>query len=178
MTSKNNPFWQSETFVTLDIETTGLDPQSSEIIEIGKIYQWNDPDLGESQPSDLFICRQTHNKTIYKPSEIPALFTFFRENADDLLWIQNEWIELGWKRIWNEIQYECIQPHMSVEGLTPNLTPALWVKVSTGVEEWVQPTGAHDAYQIGAQVLYNGEVWESTINANVWAPGVYGWVRI
>ena len=67
---------------------------------------------------------------------------------------------------------------MSVEGLTPNLTPALWVKVSTGIEEWVQPTGAHDAYQMGAQVLYNGEVWESTINANVWAPGVYGWVRI
>lgn len=43
--------------------------------------------------------------------------------------------------------------------------------------EWVQPTGAHDAYQTGDRVLYNGVVYESVINGNVWAPDVYpaGW---
>lgn len=43
---------------------------------------------------------------------------------------------------------------------------------------WVQPQGAHDAYQIGDQVTYNGSTWESTAANNVWAPGVYGWVVI
>ena len=40
---------------------------------------------------------------------------------------------------------------------------------------WVQPTGAHDAYPIGAEVGYGGQFWRSSIGANVWAPGVYGW---
>lgn len=41
---------------------------------------------------------------------------------------------------------------------------------------WVQPTGAHDAYPLGAVVIHNGQVWRSTVAANVWAPGVFGWV--
>jgi len=46
--------------------------------------------------------------------------------------------------------------------------------------DWVQPTGAHDAYNIGDRVMYKGEAWESTINANVWSPEVYpaGWKKI
>jgi len=42
--------------------------------------------------------------------------------------------------------------------------------------EWVQPTGAHDAYQIDDVVTHNGEQWKSTVSDNVWEPGVYGWV--
>lgn len=41
--------------------------------------------------------------------------------------------------------------------------------------EWVQPTGAHDAYALGDQVTYDGKVWKSATANNVWAPGVYGW---
>lgn len=43
---------------------------------------------------------------------------------------------------------------------------------------WAQPTGAHDAYDKGAHVYYNGKVWESTILGNVWAPGVSGWKEV
>jgi len=39
----------------------------------------------------------------------------------------------------------------------------------------VQPTGAHDAYALGAIVAHNGQLWISTVDANVWEPGVYGW---
>lgn len=46
------------------------------------------------------------------------------------------------------------------------------------VEAWVQPTGAHDAYQIGDTVTHNGKTWQSTAANNVWAPGVFGWVVI
>ena len=43
-----------------------------------------------------------------------------------------------------------------------------------------QPTGAHDAYSKGDKITYNGEVYESTINGNVWNPDAYpaGWRRI
>jgi hypothetical protein len=40
---------------------------------------------------------------------------------------------------------------------------------------WVQPAGAHDAYQSGDRVSHNGQVWTSDIDANVWEPGVHGW---
>ena len=53
-----------------------------------------------------------------------------------------------------------------------------WREVTTGggIPAWVQPTGAHDAYPLGAQVTHNGKTWTSTVAANVWEPGVYGWV--
>ena len=44
--------------------------------------------------------------------------------------------------------------------------------------EWVQPTGAHDAYAQGAKVSHNGKKWTSDIAANVWEPGVYGWTEV
>ena len=44
-----------------------------------------------------------------------------------------------------------------------------------GIPAWVQPTGAHDAYPVGAKVTHNGATWENTTPANVWEPGVYGW---
>ena len=44
--------------------------------------------------------------------------------------------------------------------------------------EWVQPTGAHDAYAQGAKVSHNGKKWTSDIPANVYEPGVYGWSEV
>lgn len=46
--------------------------------------------------------------------------------------------------------------------------------------EWTQPLGGHDAYKTGDRVTYQGKVYESTIDGNVWAPDVYpaGWKEI
>ena len=46
--------------------------------------------------------------------------------------------------------------------------------------KFVQPTGAHDAYNLGDRVTYSGRVYESIINGNVWSPDVYpdGWTEI
>jgi len=46
------------------------------------------------------------------------------------------------------------------------------------VADWVQPTGAHDAYELGAIVMHNDKKWQSTVNDNVWEPGVFGWQEI
>ena len=44
--------------------------------------------------------------------------------------------------------------------------------------EWIQPTGAHNAYAKGAKVTHNGNRWASTADTNTWAPGVYGWEEV
>jgi len=38
--------------------------------------------------------------------------------------------------------------------------------------EWIQPTGAHDAYPLNYTVVKGGKTWKSLIPANVWAPGL------
>lgn len=75
--------------------------------------------------------------------------------------------------------YKCVQAHTSQADWTPDATAALWVTVS--LEEypaWVQPTGAHDAYAAGDKVSHNGTRWTSTVDSNVWEPGVYGWEEV
>ncbi|NJO55533.1 MAG: hypothetical protein HC834_03305 [Rhodospirillales bacterium] len=50
--------------------------------------------------------------------------------------------------------------------------PVNWREiVAQGYPAWVQPTGAGDAYSIGARVSHNGKNWESNNPANVWEPG-------
>lgn len=75
--------------------------------------------------------------------------------------------------------YRCEQAHTSEAGWEPPQTPALWTEVAKPGEipEWKQPTGAQDAYKKGDVVRHNGFVWESTADANVWEPGVYGWTQ-
>ena len=77
------------------------------------------------------------------------------------------------------ILYKCAQAHTSQADWTPDATPALWVVVSIDeYPEWVQPTGAHDAYNTGDKVSYNGKHYICTADANIYAPDVYGWEEI
>ena len=48
------------------------------------------------------------------------------------------------------------------------------------IEDFVQPTGAHDAYAKGAKVRFNGKVYESVIDNNTYSPSAYpaGWKEI
>ena len=85
---------------------------------------------------------------------------------------------IEFKGIW----YRVLQSHTSQKFWQPDMVPALFVETSppTEIPEWKQPTGEHDAYNIGDQVMFNGKVYESVINANVWSPTVYaaGWKLI
>lgn len=77
---------------------------------------------------------------------------------------------------YNGTLYKCIQAHTAQSDWAPNVTPALWVVVTVEEwPEWVQPTGAQDAYAKGSKVTHNGKKWISSSDANVWEPGVYGW---
>jgi len=84
---------------------------------------------------------------------------------------------------YNNQLYEVIAPgHTSQEDWIPDITPSLFKKiVPEGViPEWVQPTGSHDTYNTEDKVTFNGIVYESLIDSNVWSPEVYsaGWIMI
>ena len=75
--------------------------------------------------------------------------------------------------------YSVVQSHTSQDDWQPDTVPALYTilnKTSVGgdavISEWVQPTGAHDAYNVGDKVTYEGKTWESTVDGNAYAPGV------
>lgn len=53
---------------------------------------------------------------------------------------------------------------MHCRGQTPD--PDEW-------PEFVQPTGAHDAYGVGAQVTYNGQRYRCKLANCVWSPDAY-----
>lgn len=75
--------------------------------------------------------------------------------------------------------YKCVQTHTSQADWSPPATPALWTVVSLDeYPEWVQPTGAHDAYSKGDKVTHSGKRWTSDVDNNTWEPGVYGWTEV
>ena len=79
---------------------------------------------------------------------------------------------------YNGVLYRVVQAHTSQAGWTPDITPALFVVVS--LDEWpefVQPTGAHDAYNKGDKVTFDGKHYISLIDGNVYSPTAYpaGW---
>ena len=91
-------------------------------------------------------------------------------------WVVGKAYAVNDRAQYNGTLYKCIQAHTSQADWTPDATSALWVVVSLDeYPEWVQPTGAHDAYNIGDKVTYNGQHYVCTSNANVYAPDVYGW---
>lgn len=79
--------------------------------------------------------------------------------------------------------YQVLQEHTSTEEWTPDTATSLYKAIgvtSEGYPEWVQPLGASDAYNKGDIVSYNGVLYQSIIDGNVWSPDAYpaGWVAV
>jgi hypothetical protein len=83
---------------------------------------------------------------------------------------------------YNSQLYMVLQSHTSQEDWHPEQTPGLYKPIAppSVIPEWKQPTGAHDAYNIGDKVTFEGLVYESLIDGNTWSPTAYpqGWKEI
>ena len=126
----------------------------------------------------------TANAQIMRESLDLATSYLDDEQAESVTILFEEWqtdtdYAVGDRRQFGGLLYRCVQDHRSQDDWTPDKTPALWVRTSTDpFPEWIQPTGAHDAYPLGAHVSHNEKHWESDIDNNVYEPGVYGWSEI
>lgn len=94
-------------------------------------------------------------------------------------WKTNTSYAVGDRVKYVDFLYKCVQAHTSQDDWTPDITKALWTMVSLDeFPEWIQPTGAQDAYMTGDKVSHNDLHWISTADNNVWEPGVYGWDQL
>lgn len=117
-----------------------------------------------------------------------ALINIPDDTAVDAMTLFRKWepgldLTVGQRLQYQGKLYRVVQAHTSQAGWEPDKTPALFTQVAKPGEipVWRQPTGAQDAYMAGDRVHYpdaEGPVYESTVDNNVWAPGVYGWEQV
>ena len=70
--------------------------------------------------------------------------------------------------------YRVNQAHISQADWLPDAEEALYTPIGfdeSGYPVWAQPSGAHDAYNTGDIVNYNGTLYESLIDGNCTIPG-------
>lgn len=83
--------------------------------------------------------------------------------------------------LYNDILYKVLADHTSQADWTPDAASSLFAKVlipdKNVIPEWEQPESTNP-YGKGDKVTHNGKTWRSTIDGNVWEPGVYGWEEI
>lgn len=86
--------------------------------------------------------------------------------------------KVGERIKYDEVLYRALQDHTSQETWTPDISPSLFTKVliptDTKIYDWEQPNSTN-SYMSGDKVVYDNQVWISTIDNNVWQPSVYGW---
>lgn len=83
---------------------------------------------------------------------------------------------------YESILYKVLTNHTTQANWTPSETPSLFAKVlidpsGETILDWEQPDSTNP-YMKGDKVKYEGKTYMSTIDNNVWQPGVYGWELI
>ena len=102
---------------------------------------------------------------------VPALYS---------AWETGTAYNAGDRRTYGGVLYKCLQAHTSQDDWTPDVAVSLWATVLIPdpdvIPDWVQPDSTN-AYMKGDKVRYNGVVYRSLIDNNVWSPDAYpaGW---
>lgn len=96
-------------------------------------------------------------------------------------WVSGLAYEVDMKLQYHGILYRVLQSHISQETWTPDSAHSLFAKVlipdANVIPEWEQPESTNP-YMMGDKVTHNGKTWVSTVDNNVWEPGVYGWEEV
>ena len=108
--------------------------------------------------------------------QVPMLFDEFDGNGVAY--------EVGKRIMFEGVLYKVIQAHTSQAGWTPVAAPSLFAKVINetidgSIPEFEQPDSTNP-YMKGNRVMFNGKIYESLIDNNVYSPEAYpaGWKEI
>ena len=103
--------------------------------------------------------------------QVPKLYPTWKENVD---YVPDDRI------LYNDILYKVITAHTSQADWTPDVSASLFTKVlipdENVIPEWEQPDSTNP-YMAGDKVTYNGKIYMSIIDNNIWSPEAYpaGW---
>jgi hypothetical protein len=95
-------------------------------------------------------------------------------------WREGQAYTAGQRVQYSSVLYTVLQNHTSQADWQPDVAVSLFAKVLIPdpeiIPEWEQP-GSTNPYMKGDRVRYNGAVYESLIDNNVWSPSEYpsGW---
>lgn len=96
-------------------------------------------------------------------------------------WRENVTYALNDRVLYNGTLYKVLQTHTAQPDWAPDVAVSLFAKVlipnENVITEWVQPDSTNP-YMTGDKVSHDGKIWASTINNNVWEPGIYGWETV
>jgi len=88
---------------------------------------------------------------------------------------------VGKRLCYEDKLYKVLIAHTSQNTWKPDVSPSLFAEVlipdPTVIPDWVQPDSTNP-YMTGDKVRHNDKVWVSTVDNNVWEPGVYGWSEV
>ena len=112
-----------------------------------------------------------------KAMEVAAVYDPW---AVEKVYAVGDFVTYGTNSVGDPQLYKVVQAHTSQPDWTPDASASLFSAIGlddSGYPVWSQPTGAHDAYNIGDVVNYNGTLYKSLIDGNVYSPDVYptGW---
>lgn len=91
--------------------------------------------------------------------------------------------EIGNRVRYSDTLYKCLQAHTAQEDWTPVNAPSLWARVLIPdpgeIPDWTQPDSTNP-YMKGDKVRFEGRIYESLIDNNVWSPADYpaGWMEV
>jgi len=89
-----------------------------------------------------------------------------------------QYTEIGELCVHAGVMYKVLQPHIGQADWAPDVAVSLFADVTPEgvIPEWAQPESTNP-YMTGDLVTFNGRVYESTIDNNVWSPEAYeqGW---
>lgn len=110
-----------------------------------------------------------------KAMEIADLYEEWKEKTK---YAANKILKYGVDATGKTQLYHVVKDHVSQAHYPPDVDITHYKKIGFdegGTQIWSQPLGQHDAYMKGDVVTHNGKTWISTVDNNVWEPGVYGW---
>lgn len=152
--------------------------EAKDSITINYVVEDN-PSFQEEQyaiQKNLALCFLAENLSDEQALQVPMLFEEFDGSGVAY--------KVGKKVIYKGVLYKVIQAHTSQSDWTPDIAVSLFAKVINetvdgSIPEFVQP-GSTNPYMKGDKVLFNGKVYESLIDNNVWSPTDYptGWKEI
>ena len=105
--------------------------------------------------------------------QVPNVFSLWKVGVQYLV---------GERILFDGKLYKVLTQHKSQEDWQPDISPSLFAKVLVGTDqplEWQQPDSTNP-YMKGDKVLFNGKVYASLIDNNVWSPTDYpaGWEEL
>lgn len=179
--------------ISIDLENSELLDELNKLNQASSYLLSEDIDLIQTENE----VKENREKELIKEDTFQSLISEKLESdstlVDSYISYLSEWKEgvnylIGRKIIYNNNVYKVVQSHLSQVGWEPDKAISLFSLFSKSISdvvngevlEFVKPTGAHDSYMKGDKVRFEGSVYESLIDSNVYSPAEYpnGWRKI